>query len=121
MSGFAAERWREALERWAIPENILAAAPESPWTFPVELFASRADSAVASPSPSAQRALEALPDGGSVLDVGSGAGAASLPLATMASRIVAVDTSDAMLEAFAERARGAGVAAETILGRWPDV
>ncbi len=117
----AAERWRDALGRWAIPKEILDAAPESPWGFPVELFASRADAAVASPTPSAERALEALPAGGSVLDVGSGAGAASLPLAGRAGRITAVDTSDGMLSAFAERARAAGVEYEIIRGEWPDV
>jgi SAM-dependent methyltransferase len=116
----AAERWRDALQRWAIPEEILSAAPESPWTFPVELFATRADAAVSAPTPSARRAGEALPEGGTVLDVGSGAGAASLPLASHARRITAVDTSEAMLGAFAERAERAGVEHREVLGRWPD-
>jgi SAM-dependent methyltransferase len=119
----AAERWRDALGRWAIPEEILAAAPESPWGFPVELFASRAEAAAdpsREPTPTVRRALEALPPGGSVLDVGSGAGAASIPLARQAGRIVAVDTSEEMLAAFGERARAAGVAFEAIQGRWPD-
>ncbi len=121
MTGTAADFWSEALGRWAIPEEILAAAPESPWTFPVELFATRADAAAASPSSSARRALEALPEGGTVLDVGSGAGAASLPLARQAGHITAVDTSEAMLSAFAERARDAGVGFDALIGRWPDV
>ncbi len=43
----AAERWAEALAGWAIPEPILAAAPESPWGFPSDLFARRADAAAA--------------------------------------------------------------------------
>ena len=34
----ALERWREQLDGWAIPAEILAAAPESPWGFPVGLF-----------------------------------------------------------------------------------
>ena len=38
----ALDRWRQQLEGWAIPETILAAAPESPWGFPVGLFRSRA-------------------------------------------------------------------------------
>src|SRR5438105_1630635 len=101
--GRAADRWREALGRWAIPPEILEAAPESPWTFPVELFASRTDAAVERPTPSNLRALEAVPEGGSVLDVGCGAGAASMPLAGRASRLVGVDTSEGMLEEFARR------------------
>ncbi len=120
MSGPAADLWRSALADWAIPPEILAAAPESPWGFPVELFASRADAAVAQPTRSNLRALESLPEGGPVLDVGSGAGAASLPLAGRAGRLIAVDTSKDMLGAFASRASAAGVAFDSIQGRWPD-
>ena len=71
-------------------------APESPWTFPVDLFASRADAAARQfePTPSNLRALEALPEHGAVLDVGCGAGAASLPLAVRAGRLVGVVWSD---------------------------
>ena len=35
----AAARWREALAEWAIPKEIIDRAPESPWHFPVKLFA----------------------------------------------------------------------------------
>jgi SAM-dependent methyltransferase len=117
----AADRWRDQVSQWGIPQEILARAPESPWTFPLDLFAARADAAATSLSPSAHRALEPLPDGGSALDIGSGAGAASLPLASRAREITAVDTSTEMLQAFAERARNAGVRFATIEGRWPDV
>jgi SAM-dependent methyltransferase len=117
----AATRWADQLLKWGIPQEILDGAPESPWTFPVSLFASRADAAVEKPTPSSLRALEALPEGGSVLDVGSGAGAASLPLAKRAGHITAVDTSEEMLEAFAERADLASTAFDAITGRWPDV
>jgi SAM-dependent methyltransferase len=120
-SSGASERWRRELASWAIPEPILAAAPESPWTFPVELFASRADHAADTKTPSAARALEALPEGGRVLDVGCGAGAASLPLASRASELIGVDTSRDMLAAFGERAARLGTAAISIEGRWPDV
>jgi len=116
----AAARWREALDSWAIPKEILDAAPESPWGCPVELFARRADAA-RPPSPTDERARESLPEGGTVLDVGCGAGAASMPLAGRASRLVGVDGSAGMLEAFRERAEAAGVAADTIEGTWPGV
>lgn len=117
----AAAAWRGALASWAIPQPILDAAPEPPWGFPVELFASRADASMTELSPSNQRALEALPEGGSVLDVGCGAGAASLPLASRARLVVGVDSSKDMLTAFEERAQAAGVESETIEGVWPDV
>ena len=116
----AAAFWREALNEWAIPEEILDAAPESPWGCPLELFARRADTSRQA-TPSDDRAREALPDGGTVLDVGCGAGAASIPLAARASRLVGVDVSAGMLRAFRERAEAAGVAAHTIEGTWPDV
>lgn len=115
-------RWREELEAWAIPEEILARAPEPPWGFPVGLFRARAEQAQARPpTPSNLEALRALPPGGSVLDVGAGAGAASLPLAAQAGRIVAVDPLPGMLKAFRPAAEAAGVAAETVQGDWPDV
>jgi SAM-dependent methyltransferase len=117
----AAERWRQALADWAIPEEILAAAPESPWTFPVELFARRADAAPGSLTLSNEWALEALSSGGTVLDVGCGAGAASLPLAPRAGELIGVDSSAAMLDAFRERAERARVMVRTLAGAWPDV
>jgi SAM-dependent methyltransferase len=117
----AATRWREDLASWAIPDEILARAPESPWHFPVKLFASRADAVQGTaPTPSSVRALEALPEAGSVLDVGCGAGTASLALASHASAVIGVDTSTEMLDAFMERATAAGLEAAAIQGSWPD-
>ena len=78
----AADRWREQLAAWAIPDAMLAAAPESPYGFATECFRRRGE-AVADPesTPTTRRALEALPEGGSVLDVGVGGGGTSIPLA----------------------------------------
>ena len=118
----AVERWGGALGGWGIPEEILARAPESPWIYPIELFRRRAEAAlITEPTPSVLRAAESLPEGGTVLDVGVGAGAASLPLAPRASRITGVDTSEGMLEAFRHAAADAPVEAFAVLGRWPDV
>ena len=118
----AVERWREQLEAWRIPDEILAAAPEPPYGFPAEQFRRRAEAVRSQePSPSARRALEALPEGGTVLDVGCGAGATSVPLAGRASRIVGVDASPAMLERFVEVLRSTGVEAVAVEGAWPEV
>ena len=118
----ALERWREQLEGWAIPAEILAAAPESPWSYPVGLFRSRARRAGSRPTtPSNREAARHLPEGGTVLDVGAGAGAASLPLAGTAGRLVAVDESPEMLASFLAAAEAAGVAAEGVEGSWPEV
>lgn len=121
-AGSAARRWPADLAAWAIPAEILDQAPESPWGFPPGLFAHSAEQAVgADLSPSGRRAREALPDGGSVLDVGAGAGAASLPLAPPARRIVAVDQSPAMLEAFSTLAEEKGLEHAEVEGTWPAV
>jgi SAM-dependent methyltransferase len=116
------ERWRADLAAWAIPDEILAQATESPWGFPVGLFQERAGLARSqAPTPSNQEALRHLPPGGTVLDVGAGAGAGSMPLAGRAGRLVAVDESAAMLAAFRQEAGTAEVEAVTVEGRWPDV
>jgi SAM-dependent methyltransferase len=118
----ALERWREQLDGWAIPEEILAAAPESPWEFPVGLFRSRARRAGSRPAtPSNLEAARFLPEGGTVLDVGAGGGAASLPLAGSAGRLVAVDESAGMVASFLDAAGQRGVAAEGVEGSWPEV
>ena len=121
----SARRWREDLDSWAIPPEILAAAPETPWTCPPGLFARAAEEAMAAreakPTPSLQRALDALPDGGSVLDVGAGGGAASLPLCPPAAAVTAVDQSPQMLARFADLAERQGVTHTEVEGLWPDV
>jgi SAM-dependent methyltransferase len=119
----AVERWREELGRWAIPSEILAAAPESPWGFPTELFRARGarEAAREGPSPTTARALERLPEAGRVLDVGCGGGATSLPLAGRARILVGVDAQEDMLHGFLANARAAGVSAVAVPGRWPDV
>jgi len=119
------ERWTRDLSGWGIPDAILAAAPEEPWVFTKGVFAGRARRQVSDRAGlSYRRALEALPAGGTVLDVGSGAGAASLPLAAKASRITAVDSDPAMLSSLADLAAGLPgphAAVATVAGRWPDV
>jgi SAM-dependent methyltransferase len=125
----SARRWRDDLESWAIPPEILAAAPESPWGCPTTLFARSTEETLAAgggltaggqPSPSFVRAREVLPEGGSVLDVGAGAGAASLPLCPPGAEVTAVDQSADMLAAFAALAGKAGVSHREVEGRWPD-
>jgi SAM-dependent methyltransferase len=116
------EQWQADLAAWAIPEHITAAVPDSPWVLPRDVFARRADRLRQTPAgPSYDRASEALGAGGSVLDVGSGAGAACLPLAARTTRLTAVDTDERMLGMLAERAAAAGVGTVTVTGRWPDI
>lgn len=122
----AAGRWADALERRAIPAAIVDAAPRSPWGFPPELFRERGRTAAARPvaTPTTARAIDALGRKGTVLDVGVGAGATSLPLASRARLITGFDQQEDMLAAFVEAAEGSfpeasGSRVETVRGTWP--
>jgi SAM-dependent methyltransferase len=117
-----AAQWAAALAEWAIPDEILRRAPESPWGFPPELF--RASDRVAlavADDPSRRRARESLGSGGTVLDVGCGGGAAGLALVPPAGRVVGVDPSPAMLASFAGAAQALGVDHSEVEGSWPAV
>lgn len=114
-------RWAQQLADWAIPAQILEAAPESPYGFPTELFRNRGTRSKGGEDPSSIRALEALGDAGTVLDVGAGGGAASMPLAPPATRLIAVDPSPELLEAFTAEAASRHVGSATVLGGWPQV
>jgi len=116
------ERWRSDLESWAIPTEILAATPESPWVLPRQLFIRRAEHrSEASAGPSYQRAWEALANPGLVLDVGAGAGAACHPLVPRATAMTAVDSDRDLLSVLVDNADRLGKAVLPVCGRWPDV
>lgn len=118
-----ADAWAEALARWAIPPAILDIAPESPFGFPAELFIRRGErsGATGDQTPTTARALEALGEGGTVLDVGVGGGATCLPLAPHCTGLIAVDAQVDMLDAVTRLASTANLPVTTVLGRWPDV
>jgi len=116
-----ADRWREQLAAWTIPEDILANAPESPWGFATECFRRRGEAAPPpTPTPTTRRALEALPEGGTVIDIGVGGGATSLPLAGRAGSILGIDAQADMLDGFLANAAAAGVEARGVMGTWPE-
>ena len=116
-TGPAAERWATELAAWAIPDRIMAMAPESPWAFTPALFT--APTGPPADTPSRRRALEALPQGGSVLDVGCGGGAAGLALVPPAGRVTGFDQSQELLDLFSARAAELGVEHQAVQGDWP--
>ena len=143
-SGTAAQRWNLAMAEWAIPAEILDAAPRRPFVFVPEMFAAP-EPGTFEPSLSNRRAAEALGDGrsirgggsirddgsihdggivrggGSVLDVGCGGGAAAFALVPPATEVVGTDRQSDMLKLFAVTAEQRGVAASVYEGSWPDV
>ena len=115
----AAERWGQQLADWKIPDLILAAAPQSPWIHPVELF--RVADGQAIESPSHMRALQRLDSGASVLDVGCGGGRAAFAVAPPARAVIGVDHQQSMLDSFAAAAADRGLEHHEVLGDWPEV
>jgi len=114
----AAQKWAANLSEWAIPENIMAQAPESPWIHPPAMFTLPAE---IPDSPSHQRAREAMPAGGSVLDIGCGGGLAAFAISPPAGTVIGVDHQAEMLKMFAQSAVDKGFDHMEVLGDWPDV
>lgn len=116
------QRWRETLAAWEIPPAVLACAEDSPWVLPRHVFVRRAGTQLSRPEgASFDSAWQALQPPGTVLDVGAGAGAASLPLASRCIAVTAVDSDAGLLEQFSRRAHDVGVVARVVRGTWPSV
>jgi SAM-dependent methyltransferase len=112
------DNWAAALSKWAIPKEILDQAPESPWIHPPVLFQipQSIDHTI-----SHQRALEALPEDGSILDIGCGGGIAAFALTPPATHVMGVDHQIEMLDMFSSNASERGVTSETFDGFWPAI
>ena len=118
----AAARWQAQLEAWALPEELLATAEESPYGWSQDLWKRRSVMASTGDPPETVRIVsELMPDSGVLLDVGVGRGRASLPIAEERCRLVGVDESVEMLAGFTEDARRRSMRVETFEGRWPDI
>lgn len=118
-SGPAATRWRDLLQARSIPAEIRAAAPEDPSRHDPARFV---PPVVPDDTPSRRTALQLLgPRGGTVLDVGCGAGAAGLALVPSVSHLTGVDHAENMLRAFERACTERGLAHRSVHGAWPDV
>lgn len=114
----AAARWRKLLEARAIPAEILAAAPQDPYRHEPARFR---PPAVPEDTPSRRTALTLLGnEGGTVLDVGCGAGAAGLALVPKVTQLTGTDHAEDMLSVFEQACAERGVPHRTVLGPWPD-
>ena len=115
----AAERWRTLLEARTIPAQIRRGAPRDPHRHDPARFL---PPAVAEDTPSRRRALQLLgPEGGTVLDVGCGGGAAGLALVPKVTHLTGLDHAEDMLRVFERACAERGVPHRTVHGPWPQV
>ena len=115
----AQDRWRGLLAGRAIPDAVLAVAPGDPYRQLPERFAA---AEVPDDTPSRRAGLALLGEaGGTVLDVGCGAGAASLALGDAVTHVTGVDDATDMLAAFTRACLERDVPWQGVLGAWPEV
>ena len=112
------DKWKSDLESWAIPQEILDQAEVAPWFHPASLFALPNE---IWDSPSHQRAREAMPIGGTVLDIGCGGGVAAFAIAPPAAHLVGVDHQREMLDMFERNALERKLTSEVFEGFWPAI
>jgi SAM-dependent methyltransferase len=114
----AITQWKEALESWALPKEIIDQAEESPWIHPPALFTLPTEIPMI---PSHQKAGEALPEGGSILDIGCGGGIAAFAHTGKVGSVIGVDHQSEMLSMFAKNAEERGISHQVFEGFWPEV
>jgi SAM-dependent methyltransferase len=117
----AAQNWEQQLRAWALPEELLAGAEQSPYGHPPQLWKRRTEGFVSrgesTPSLDAVERLAGVSC--SVLDVGAGAGRYSVYLAGSGHRVTAVERSPGMVAALADACTGLDVG--IVEGSWPEV
>lgn len=114
----AVEKWKSDLASWAIPQEILDQAEVAPWIHPPALF--QIPEKIWD-SPSHQRAREAMPENGTVLDIGCGGGIASFAVTPPATHVIGVDHQREMLDMFQVNAAKHHVTSEVFEGFWPAI
>ena len=117
-------QWRSDLAAWAIPEHITAAAPESPWVLPRQVFARRADRLRQAPSgPSYQREIErAAPARQRAGRRRRRRARPACPLAPRTTALTAVDSDrEHARRCWPNGPARPGWTPRLVTGRWPDV
>ena len=114
----SSQKWKSDLEAWSIPKEIIDKAPESPWIHPPSLFQIPK---LIDLTPSHQKAFEALPADGSILDIGCGGGIAAFAMGKKAGLVIGVDHQVEMLEMFSENAKERHMDSKVYEGFWPEI
>jgi 2-polyprenyl-3-methyl-5-hydroxy-6-metoxy-1,4-benzoquinol methylase len=119
----AREHWREFLEQWAIPQRLIDAVADSPYEWPAALYerTRRAEEEAGWVSPTIDLVEDLLGPGGSVLDIGAGAGRLAIALARRGHRVTAVERDEDMTRALSTGAAESRVEVTRIVGAWPHV
>ena len=117
----AREAWRRALDSWALPEQLLADVDDSPFSWPAHLYERMVRLEAGSESPVVAMVGDLLGEGGSVLDVGAGAGRLAIPLAARGYRVTAVERDEGMARVLDDEARRSRLDITRIIGAWPQV
>ncbi len=118
----AADRWREQLAAWAIPQPLLDAVPDSPYSWSPELWKRAQDSTIeVAGDPTTEKLTELLQESGALLDVGAGTGRVSLPFAARGHPVTAVERDPQMAAALRETAAETGLEVDLVEGSWPEV
>ncbi|MGH9188854.1 MAG: class I SAM-dependent methyltransferase [Acidimicrobiales bacterium] len=120
----AGRRWRRLVRARAAETRRLTAevVPTSPgfWDQSARRMADRMPLATAD-DPFLRRLRRACGTATTVVDVGAGSGRYALALAPHVRRVVAVDSSPAMLDVLADRSAAAGVGnVDLVVSRWED-
>lgn len=118
MTAVRREKWEHSLAQWAIPQEILEQAEESPWIHPPALFGVPNKIEI---TPSHMRAREVMPEDGSLLDVGCGGGIAAFAVVPPAGHVIGVDHQSEMLKMFSANAKSHNVSSEVYEGFWPEI
>ncbi len=112
------DRWRRALAAWSVPSDVASREGiDPPWQLDPAAFAPDPHAPL-SPSHLATRRLVLRGHERSLIDVGSGVGAAFWPVAGELQRVLAIDENPAMLAALLAEARShPTLLVETRVGR----
>ena len=122
----AAEHWRQQLEDWALPPDLLASVEASPYGWSRRVWKQKGERGLDPDAGSLTTNLvsELAGPNGSVIDIGAGTGRASLPLVRRGHPVTMVEPNANMLASLRELTqtlRRDNRPVEIVDGRWPEV